>query len=219
MISIAPAILANDPETFNRQMESAARYATRVHVDLADGVFTGNALLGLTDIWWPGGMWADLHIMFQRPFDHLESIAALEPHMIIVHAEADGDFLKAKRILSELGIQLGVALLASTPVETIIPALGQIDHVLIFSGDLGHFGGKADLSLLDKARQIKQLRPAVEIGWDGGVNDEVAAELVAGGVEVLNAGGYLNGENPEAAYAKLLQAVGQRPLKKFYPNS
>lgn len=209
MISIAPAILASDVDTYNKQMEEAAQYATRVHIDLADGVFTGNALLSVADIWWPGGLRADLHVMFQQPFDHLDTYIALSPQLVIVHAEAEGDFLAARKVLHEHGIQLGVALLASTPVEMIVPALEHIDHVLIFSGDLGHFGGKANLSLLSKAKIIKQLRPTIELGWDGGVNDEVGPALVAGGIEVLNAGGYLQGDDPIAAYNKLAEAINQ----------
>jgi ribulose-phosphate 3-epimerase len=209
MISIAPAILADDPDVFNAQMQDAARYATRVHIDLADGIFTGNSLQAITDIWWPGGMRADLHIMYERPFDHTEAIIALGPQLVIVHAEAEGDFLAAQKSLHGHGIELGVALLAKTPVEAIVPALEKIDHVLIFSGDLGHYGGHADLSLLEKAKQLKQLKPTLEIGWDGGVNDEVAPALVAGGVDVLNAGGYLHGDDPIAAYHKLLAGIGQ----------
>ena len=209
MVSIAPAILADDPDVFNAQMEDAARYATRVHIDLADGIFTGNSLQAITDIWWPGGMRADLHIMYQRPFDHMQAIIALGPQLVIVHAEAEGDFLVARRALHGHGIELGVALLAQTPVEAIVPALEYIDHVLIFSGDLGHFGGKADLLLLEKAKQLKQLKPTLELGWDGGVNDEVAPALVAGGIDVLNAGGYLHGDDPAVAYHKLLSAIGQ----------
>ena len=209
MVSIAPAILADDPDVFNAQMQDAARYATRVHIDLADGIFTGNALQAITDIWWPGGMRADLHIMYEKPFDHMQAIIALGPQLVIVHAEAEGDFLAAQKLLHRHGIELGVALLAGTPVETIVPGLEHIDHVLIFSGDLGHFGGKADLSLLGKAQKLKQLKPTLELGWDGGVNDEVASELVVGGIDVLNAGGYLHGDDPVAAYQKLLASIGQ----------
>ncbi|MGH7237825.1 MAG: hypothetical protein ACREGF_04790, partial [Candidatus Saccharimonadales bacterium] len=79
-----------------------------------------------------------------------------------------------------------------------------IDHVLVFSGHLGNFGGHADLKLLDKVKQIKAAQPRLEIGWDGGVNDRNAAKLAEAGVQVLNAGGYLHGaKNPAEAYQKL----------------
>ena len=98
---------------------------------------------------------------------------------------------------------MGVALLPETPVSIIEPALSLIEHVLIFSGKLGHFGGHADLKLLEKGWRLKQLKPTLELGWDGGVSDENAKQLAEGGIEVLNAGGYLHGDNPSEAYARL----------------
>jgi len=79
---------------------------------------------------------------------------------------------------------------------------------LIFSGDLGHYGGQADLALLSKARILKRMKPQLEIGWDGGINNSNAAQLISGGVEVLNAGSFLEkaaviGE----AYASLEKTV------------
>lgn len=206
MVAICPAILADDPEAYSRQVEEAATYAARLHIDMADGIFTGNALQALADIWWPGGVQADLHVMYKRPFDHLPALIALGPQLVIVHAEADGDFKAAHKILHSHGIEIGVALLAATPVEVIVPALDLIDHVLIFSGDLGHFGGKANLDLLAKAMQLRQIKPQLEIGWDGGVNADNAYALAQGGIDVLNAGGYLHGADPKDAYYRLMRA-------------
>lgn len=207
MVSICPAILADNPDVYNAQVEEAATYAARLHIDMADGIFTGNALQSMTDVWWPGGMRADLHIMYEKPFDHMQAIIALGPQLVIVHAEAEGDFRQAHAALHAHGIEIGVALLAKTPVEVIVPALDMIDHVLIFSGDLGHFGGKANLDLLNKAAQLRQIKPQLEIGWDGGVNADNAYALVRGGIDVLNAGGYLHGKDPVGCYQRLQRAT------------
>lgn len=204
-VSICPAILTDDPAVYKLQVEQSLDYAHRLHIDLSDGVFAPQRLIPIDDVWWPGGVRADLHVMYQRPFDHVEALVALAPQLIIVHAEAEGDFLKFADTLHAHGIETGVALLPETPVNAIQPALPLIDHVLIFSGKLGHFGGHADLDLLGKARQLKEIKPTLEIGWDGGVNDQNAAELAHGGVDVLNAGGYLHGKDPANAYAKLVE--------------
>jgi len=51
-------------------------------------------------------------------------------------------------------------------------------------------------------------KPRLEIGWDGGVNDKNAKLLAMGGVDVLNAGGYLHGAMaPGTAYATLKAAI------------
>jgi ribulose-phosphate 3-epimerase len=208
MTSIVPAILADTTEDFRDQMQSASLFATRLHIDIADGTLAPNKTVFINDVWWPGGMRADLHVMLRSPFKHIDAFMALGPQLVIVHAEAEGDFVTFADKLHHHGIEVGVALLPETSVDTIAPAMDCIDHVLIFSGNLGHYGGIADLKLLEKVAQIRALSHRVEIGWDGGINDHNAKQLAAGGVEVLNVGGFLhNAENPQTAYATLESIV------------
>jgi ribulose-phosphate 3-epimerase len=210
-VSICPTITTNDPYVYARQVELTLSYAHRIHIDLADGTFTPNRLMDAENIWWPAGVRADLHVMYEQPFDHLAALVTLRPQLIIVHAEADGDFLAFAAECHHHGVEVGLALLPDTPVEAIQPALRHVDHVLIFSGNLGHFGGHADMSLLGKVQRLRQLKPQLEIGWDGGVNDQNARALALGGVDVLNAGGYLHGAlAPKTAYLKLLAEVTGR---------
>ena len=204
MTTICPTVTVTEPHAYREQVEKIIPFALRVHIDLSDGIFSPVKLIDIDNVWWPGGMRADLHVMYQNPTEHLPAMTALGPQLIIVHAEADGDFASFAKLLHNHGIEVGVALLPSTPVAAIAPALAMIDHVLIFSGDLGHYGGQADLNLLSKVRELRTLKPTLEIGWDGGVNDQNVQALVHGGVDVLNAGGYIaNAENPAQAYATL----------------
>lgn len=190
------------------QVEKTVEFADRIHIDVSDGVFTPNKLVDISDVWWPGGVQADIHVMYKKPFEYTDELVALRPQLVIVHAEAEGNFLNFADSLHAHGIEVGVALLPETEVRTIKPAIKHIDHVLIFSGHLGHFGGHADLELLKKIKQVKALKPSVEIGWDGGVNDKNALALAEGGVEVLNAGGYLHGaRDPQNAYDTLKMLI------------
>jgi ribulose-phosphate 3-epimerase len=201
MIDICPTVDAENPHAYREQMERIAPFARRVHIDLGDGEFTPNKLVPIPDIWWPGGMRADLHVMYRRPAEHLDALMALGPQLVIVQAEADGDFLTFAEQLHRHGIEAGVALLQATSPEIIKPGLELIDHVLIFSGNLGHQGGsRADLQLLEKVKTIKAMKPTIEIAWDGGVNDQNIKQLIAGGVEVVNVGGFIQGA-PDAAAA------------------
>ena len=95
-------------------------------------------------------------------------------------------------------------MIQSTSVESVASLVAKVDHVLIFSGTLGHFGGVADLGLLHKANEIRLLEPDVEIGWDGGANADNVARLSHGGVDVIVAGGAIqNAEDPARAYGEL----------------
>jgi ribulose-phosphate 3-epimerase len=212
--TVCPTVLASNAEEYQRQMERVAGFAVRVHIDLADGRFAPTKTIPLDHIWWPGGVRADLHIMYQMPFEHTQLLLELRPQLVIVHAEATGDFVSFADAAHKHGIEVGVALKPETAVDTITPALEVIDHVLVFSGNLGHFGGKTDTHLLTKVLRLKQLKPQLEIGWDGGVNDTNVATLAAGGVDVLNAGGFIHhAADPRRAYEKLEQLVRSLPLR------
>jgi ribulose-phosphate 3-epimerase len=209
MADICPTVTAADARTYRVQIEQVLDFAPRLHIDLADGILAPNKLLSAKHIWWPTGVRADLHVIYQRPFLHIVELLNLDPSLIIVHAEAEGDFMAFAEKAHAHNVAVGIALLPHTPVEAIAPALELIDHVLIFSGKIGYFGGHADLKLLQKVEQLKKLKPGLEVGWDGGVNDKNAAALVAGGVDVLDAGGFIHGAaDPASAYNQLKELVG-----------
>lgn len=207
MAVVCPTVMGASSKEYREAIERVADFAERIHIDFSDGVFAPTKLESIDDAWWPIGLMVDFHIMYQRPLDYIESVLLHQPNLAIVHAEADGvnEFL---RELDGLGINKGLALLKDTPVDVIKPNLELIDHVLIFSGDLGYYGGKVDFDLLDKVREVQQLNPAIEIGWDGGINAKTIKRLADGGVDVLNVGGVIQkSEDPEKAYDILCENI------------
>ena len=201
---ICPAILAPDEYTYRQQIEKVAHFVHRIQIDLTDGKFAKNQTVEPRAAWWPVGVKADFHLMFQDPLAAVKTILEHQPHLIIVHAEAKGSFEAFAAQCREHHIKVGVALLPKTQTQTIAGALHKIDHVLIFSGDLGRFGGHADLDLLRKVHFLKDHKPQLEIGWDGGITDQNISQLAAGGVDVFNVGGFIQSSNdPEKTFHKL----------------
>lgn len=208
MASICPTVLAEEPHAYREQMERIAPFANRIQIDLTDGDFAPSKTVNIEEIWWPETIQADIHLMYRYPSEYVDQLIKLNPHLVIVHSEAEADFAALAAKLHHHDIKFGLTLLAETPVEAVSQFMNLVDHLLIFSGTLGHFGGTADLGLLDKVTQIKTLNPRMEVGWDGGVNDQNAKALADGGVDVLNVGGFIQkAENPAAAYAKLKNIV------------
>lgn len=207
--TICPTVTAETSTDYQTQLEKISPFAGRLHIDVADGRLAPRRLIDLDKLWWPGNKVIDLHVMYQLPFEHTDLFIAQHPNLVIVHAEAEGDFVEFAEKLHYHGIEVGIALLPQTDVQTIAPAIKLVDHLLIFSGNLGYQGGsRADLSLLAKVKRARVLKPGLEIGWDGGVSDENARQLAAGGVDVLNAGGFIQrASNPAGAYATLVAAT------------
>lgn len=208
MSVVCPCVTATDAHAYREQMARIAPFAERIHVDFSDGVLAPVKLINPVQAYWPEGKLADLHLMLKKPADHLETVISLNPNMVIIHAEAEGDLLGIMRQLRAVNIKTGVALLQATEPAQAHDLIADADHVLIFSGDLGHFGGVADMTLLKKIGQIRAINANVEVGWDGGVGPDNIAQLSLGGVEVLDVGGNIQqAPDPQEAYATLIKNI------------
>ena len=211
MAIIAPAITVETPEALAESIERIQPFAMRVHVDISDGEFAPTFLLNETQLYWPTNWQVDVHAMVMRPSEHIERLIALRPSMIIFHAEIEEDKMALIAQIKQAGIRVGVALLRTTVPSTIQEVIQAVDHVMIFSGDLGQYGGTASLMQLEKVRLIKNINEKVEIGWDGGVSLENAYTLTQSGVHVLNSGGAItNAENPAGMYEALTKEINKR---------
>ncbi len=135
---------------------------------------------------------------------------ALKPHLITFHVETGVNLLPIMEQVKAAGIKAGIALLKPTVPSTVSAMVQAADHVMIFSGDLGHYGGSASMMQLEKVRLIKAINPNVEIGWDGGVSSDNAYTLTQGGVDVLNVGGAIaKADDPANTYATLVREINK----------
>jgi ribulose-phosphate 3-epimerase len=210
MAEIAPCITVETAEAYKASVEQLQGFATRVHVDTSDGEFAPTFLLGEDQMYWPENWRVDVHAMVARPSEHLARLIALKPQLIIFHAEIKEDRAALVSQIKAAGIQAGVALLKTTVPSTVADIIRMVDHVMIFSGELGKYGGTASMMQLEKVRLVKAINPKVEIGWDGGVSLENAYTLTQGGVDVLNSGGAIaNAENPAGMYEALTKEINK----------
>lgn len=205
---ICPTVTAFEPHGYREQMERAAKFADRIHIDLMDGEFAPTISPDLLQIWWPHNVIADIHLMYQRPMDHLQQLIKLKPNMVIIHNEVEVHHMHFAAELHKHDIKTGLALLKDTPIEWAEQIMHSFDQILIFSGDLGHHGGEADMQLLKKVKYVRSNHPEAEIAWDGGINDQNAQALIEAGVNVLNVGGFIQkSETPQEAYDKLVSVI------------
>ena len=211
MTVVVPAILADSTDSYKSQVERLHGVGDRVHIDISDGEFAPSLTLGASQIWWPQEWSADIHAMVARPSEHLQALISLRPHMIIFHVETTENIVPILQQIKQAGIKAGLALLKTTVPSMVSQAINESDHVMIFTGNLGHYGGEASLMQLEKARLIRMIKPDIEIGWDGGANADNAYSLAQGGVDVVNVGGaFVQAASPADLYAKLVSEVNKQ---------
>jgi ribulose-phosphate 3-epimerase len=209
MAVICPTVTAYEPHQYREQIERLLPFAHRIHIDLMDGQLAPTVSPPLESIWLPHEFTVDIHLMYQRPGDYLAQLIKLMPSLVVIHAEADVDHTLFAAELHKADIQTGLALLQHTSVESVESIINSFDHVLVFSGNLGHHGGMLDMGLIGKVTEVRELHPEAEISWDGGITDQNAAHLIRAGVDVLNVGGFIQkSSNPAASYATLESLAG-----------
>lgn len=210
MAEIAPTVLCETEDDYKATVERHHPYAKRVHIDLTDGEFAPVFTVGVNQIWWPQEWEVDIHAMVARPSQYVDALIQMKPKTVIFHAECSEDLMPIIAKLKQAGIKAGVALLRKTVPSTVQNYIENADHVLVFSGELGHYGGTASLMQLEKVRLIRNIHPEVEVGWDGGANVENAFSLVQGGVDVLNVGGAINkAKDPSETYKQLVAEINK----------
>ena len=208
---IAPCITVETAEEYIAAVQRLTPFATRVHIDISDGEFAPTFLIGAEQLSWPGTWQVDVHAMVARPSEHLEKLISLKPATIIIHAEVTENVAVHLQKIRQAGIRAGVALLKTTVPSTVAEAIKAADHVMIFSGELGKYGGQASMMQTEKIRLIRAINPSVEIGWDGGVNVSNAYNISQAGVNVLNVGGAIaTSDNPAGTYEALTKEINNR---------
>lgn len=207
-VSIVPSILTDNKQDYRTQVEKINVFTRRVQIDVTDGKFAPTQTLDVTNVWWPKNWEADLHLMATNPSEHLDTILKLNPSLCILHAEASEDLLPSFQTLKDAGIKTGVALLPSTFPGNVKPYIDAADHVLIFAGQLGMQGSPADLMQMEKIALVRNMKPEVEIGWDGGANMSNVRALAHADLDVINVGSVIAlADNPAEVFQELVSEI------------
>lgn len=217
MSIVVPALLGQTKEELDTLWLRVQPFANRVHIDMMDGQFAPGSSATPSDLSWSEGWEVDIHLMYQQPMEQLPAIVAMnpKPSLVVFHAEAEGDLLAFAKGLQDAGIKAGVALMRSTVPEDKKDLIAAVNHVLIFSGDLGKYGGKANMLQLEKVQLIRKLNDEVEVGWDGGANVDNSYTLALGGIDVINVGSALaSADDPAEVYRKFDFEVHRKDVLK-----
>jgi ribulose-phosphate 3-epimerase len=217
MSVVVPALLGQTKEELDTLWLRVQPFANRVHIDMMDGQFAPGSSATPTDLSWSEGWEVDIHMMYQQPMEQLPALIAMnpKPSLVVFHAEAEGDLLAFTKSLQEAGIKAGVALMRPTVPDDKKDIIAVVDHVLIFSGDLGKYGGKANMLQLEKVQLIRKINENAEIGWDGGANVDNSYTLALGGIDVINVGNALaSADDPAEVYRKFDFEVHRKDVLK-----
>jgi ribulose-phosphate 3-epimerase len=213
-LRIAPSILSADFARLGDEVRAAeAAGADLVHVDVMDGQFVPNLTIGpvvVSAVRAVTKLPLDVHLMIVEPERYLAAFAKAGADSISFHAEAVPDVAQVARVIRSLGKRSAVAVKPATPLDRVLPALPDLDMVLVMTVNPGFGGQKFMDGVVPKIRALhaeiddKQLDVDIEV--DGGIAPATAPTVVAAGANVLVAGSAVFGA-PGRNYAGAIAAL------------
>lgn len=198
MVHVFPSLLSETESEFRSKLEQVRNLVDMVHVDVMDGQFVPNTCWANPEIvktLLPPPAFG-VHLMVKNPDDYLVSWAGAGAIRLEVHVEVVEDWGGMIKKIHELGCEVGVVLNPETAVERVMPFLDKIDFVLVMGVSPGASGQHFMPEVLPKIKKLRETRPDLSIGVDGGINKETARQVIAAGADTLISTNYLfSGEN------------------------
>jgi len=195
-IQISPSILSADFSQLGNEIKRLIDAgADMVHVDVMDGHFVPNLTIGppvIKALKKNSSIPFDVHLMISPVHKYIEAFANAGADIITIHPEATEDLQNSINKIKELKKKVGISLNPETKIDVVKKFLNQIDLILIMSVNPGFGGQKFMPKVLDKIKELVNIRDKEKIDFDieidGGINFDNSKDAINAGANILVSG-------------------------------
>ena len=169
--------------------------AKAVHIDVMDGIFVPQISYGqpiVKSIRPLTKLPFDVHLMIEKPENHVETFAESGADWITFHQEACVHSHRLVQKIHSLGKKVGISICPATPVSVLTEILEYVDLVLVMTVNPG-FGGQSLIpSCVKKIEELKKFREENSLSYlisvDGGVNAKTLPDVINAGSDIVVSG-------------------------------
>jgi len=195
-IQISPSILSADFSQLGNEIKRLEEGgADMIHVDVMDGHFVPNLTIGppvIKALRKQCSIKFDVHLMISPVHKYIEAYADAGADIITIHPEATDNLEESISKIKSLNKKVGVSLNPESKLDLITKYLEKIDLVLIMSVNPGFGGQKFMPEVLDKVKQLKEIKSKrnmnFDIEIDGGINFDNCQSAIEAGANILVSG-------------------------------
>ncbi len=187
---VVPAVIAKNQEELETILEKIKSHASLVQLDIMDGKFVPNHSLDF-DFHLPREKYTyEAHLMVENPDKWITSYAK-KVDTIIAHFESSATSLNTVKLIRNMGKKTALALNPETDIEQIAGYLDDLDQVLIMTVHPGFYGSPFLPEIIEKIRDLRHLKPELDIEVDGGIKPETIKMVNEAGANLFVSGSYL----------------------------
>jgi ribulose-phosphate 3-epimerase len=195
-IQISPSILSADFSQLGNEIKRLEEGgADMIHVDVMDGHFVPNLTVGppvIKALRKQCSIKFDVHLMISPVHKYIEAYADAGADIITIHPEATENLEESISKIKSLGKKVGISLNPESKLDLITNYLEKIDLVLIMSVNPGFGGQKFMPEVLDKVKQLKEIKSKMNMNFDieidGGINFDNCRSAIEAGANILVSG-------------------------------
>lgn len=189
-VKIAPSILSADKSKINTEIREVEKYSDFIHVDVMDGIFVPPVTINSNFVRAiKTRVPLDIHLMVHEPSDsYIKGFTDAGAYSITIHEEACKNPAKQLNCIKKQKARAGISIKPNTPLSKIIQYLNMVDMVLIMTVKPGWAGQKFIDSTMAKVKELRKLKPKLDIEVDGGINPYTARIAYEAGANIFVAG-------------------------------
>lgn len=213
-IKIVPSILSANQDNLQEEINEVEEHSDLLQVDVMGNKFVPNItpqaeLLKKFVTKVP----LDIHLMVKEPSEEyiktfINANKKLKINNITVHYEACSNLRKTLNFIKKNNIIPCIAINPKTPLDKIKKFLDKVGMVLIMTVEPGFSGQKFIEKCMEKVKELRKLKPYIDIEVDGGINDKTAPIAVKAGANVLVVSSFIfKAKNKVAAIKKISKSV------------
>ena len=202
-IQISPSILSADFSNLEKdikKLETAG--ADMIHVDVMDGHFVPNITIGppvIKALRNKTSLPFDVHLMISPVHKYIKDFANAGADIITIHPEATPNLQESIDEIRSFKKKVGISLNPDTKIDIIEDYLDKLDLILIMSVYPGFGGQKFISDVLEKIKNLKNLKVKKKLNFDievdGGINFSNFKSVIEAGANVLVSGTTIFKEN------------------------
>jgi len=199
---IVPALITDSQKELDAMINKVKTSVERVQLDLMDGKFVPTISL-MFDLKLKKEVKYEAHLMIENSEEWIKkNIKKID--IFLPHFETVKNPEEIIMFVKENNKKIGFAINPETPISDIAPYLDLLDLVLIMTVDPGFYGSKFIPATIPKIKELRTLRPHMDIEVDGGIAPGTIELAKEAGANIFVSGSFImKNENPKQAVEEL----------------